>query len=291
MSDHCGRTPLIAFALGILANTATANAQELAWELEGFGNPEAVLVSDDGSFLYVSNTNGGPAEKNGQGYISRVGLDGTMLDAEWATGLHAPKGMLEVGEILYVTDIDRLVALDSGNGAVVSEWRNDEASYLNGLTVDDSGRVYVSDTAESKVFRLVDDRLELWIDSEALDYPNGLRFEDGRILVAGWGRPNPDWSTEVPGHLKAVDIKTGAITSASDGKPIGNLDGIKTDGNGNWLVTDFMGGALYRIDPSGAAYLLLDLDAGSADFEFVQAERLAVFPMFLDGKVVAYRLE
>jgi len=157
--------------------------------------------------------------------------------------------------------------------------------------VDNEGRIYVSDTAESKIFRLVGDQFELWIDSEELDYPNGLHFEDGRILVASWGKPNPDWTTDVPGHLKAVDIQTGAITSASDGKPIGNLDGIAVDNNGNWLVTDFMGGALYRIDDNGTARLLIELDAGSADLEFIQAQSLAVFPMFLDGKVVAFRLD
>jgi len=111
------RAHIIAVGLSILFGAA-ADGAELAWELAGFANPEAVLVSDDGSFLYVSDTNGGPAETNGLGYIARVG---TMVEQEWATGLDAPKGMLEAGNTLYVTDIDRLVAIDPANGAMISE--------------------------------------------------------------------------------------------------------------------------------------------------------------------------
>lgn len=281
---------LILSSFALTAGKVRADAQ-LVWELQGFSNPEAILVSDDGEFLYVTNTSGAPAEKNGDGYISRVSIDGVMIDEKWAIGLDAPKGLIQVDDRLYVSDIDRLVAIDVTSGKVTGEWQNDGAVYLNGLTFDDQGRVYVSDTLESAIFRLDGDQFTLWIDDEVLDYPNGLRFDGDRILVAGWGKPNEDYTTDVPGHLKAVDIASGEITSVSDGKPIGNLDGIRPDGRGGWLTTDFMGGALVRIGDDGTAEDILDLDPGSADLEFIESERLAVIPMFLDGKVVAYRID
>ena len=291
MSQRTGRL----FIVGLIAHFAgfglPATGTELAWDLAGFDNPEAVLLSDDGRVLYVSNTNGGPAEKNGMGYISLVAPNGTLVKHKWVDGLDAPKGMLEVDGVLYVTDIERVVAIDPTSGSRIGEWSHDEAIYLNGLTADDQGGVYASDTAASKIFRLANDQLEPWVGGEVLDYPNGLRFEDGRILVAGWGKPNEDWTTEIPGHVKAVDVATGGVSSLSDGKPIGNLDGIRPDGASGWLVTDFMGGAIFRIDEDGPFEQVLDLDPGSADFEFIQADRLAIVPMFLDGKIVAYRLD
>ncbi|MBW1673776.1 MAG: hypothetical protein JRJ45_09065, partial [Deltaproteobacteria bacterium] len=54
--------------------------------------PESVLYDESRNVLYVSNINGKSAEKNGQGFISKVSLDGKIEVLKWATGLHAPKG-------------------------------------------------------------------------------------------------------------------------------------------------------------------------------------------------------
>ena len=48
-------------------------------------------------------------------------------------------------------------------------------------------------------------------------------------------------STDVPGHLKAVDYKTKAITDLGD-QPVGNLDGLESDGKGGYLATDWVEG-------------------------------------------------
>lgn len=285
------RNGLAAAAIALSTTSAWATEAEPVWELDGFANPEAVLLSSDGAFLYVTNMSGGPAEKNGAGYISRVSLDGQLLEEKWAVELDAPKGLVEHAGRLYVSDIDRLVAIDTTSGKILEEWPNQDAAFLNGLTADDRGRIYVSDTLRNAIFRLDGDVLEVWVEGKALGYPNGLRFEDGRILIAGWGKPNEDFTTDVPGHLKAVDIESLAITSVGDGTPIGNLDGIRSDGQGGWLLTDFVGGAIIRVASDGATERLLELDAGSADLEFLAAERLAIVPMLLDGRVAAYRVD
>jgi sugar lactone lactonase YvrE len=284
---HC----LASLAAAGFVSTADAEPQ-LAWQLGGFANPEAVLLSKDAEFLYVSNLSGAPAEKNGQGYISLVSTDGEMIEEKWAVGLDAPKGLALSGNRLYVSDIDRLVAIDIADGSIAGQWHGEGAAFLNGLTVDDQGRIYVADTIKSAIYRLSGDSFELWAEGEALGYPNGLRFDGPRILIAAWGKPKEDFTTDVPGHLKAVSIETREVTSVSKGTPIGNLDGIKPDGkNGGWLTTDFMAGALIRINPDGSTEQLLDLDQGSADLEFIESDRVAVIPMMLDDKLVAYSVD
>jgi hypothetical protein len=56
-------------------------------------------------------------------------------------------------------------------------------------------------------------------------------------------------------------------------------------------VTDWFSGGLYRISDDGKAELLMDLNQGSADHEFVEAENLVVIPMMMDGTVNAYKLQ
>ncbi|MGH3441945.1 MAG: hypothetical protein ACRDUY_07855 [Nitriliruptorales bacterium] len=110
-------------------------------------------------------------------------------------------------------------------------------------------------------------------------------------MVAAWGKPKEDFSTDVPGHLKAVDYQSKAITSIGPGDPIGNLDGVEPDGQGGYLATDWFSGGLYQIGDDGEAELIMDLNQGSADHEFVESEDLAVIPMMMDGTVTAYRVQ
>ena len=55
--------------------------------------PESVFFNAAGKFLYVSNINGQAADKDGNGSIGKVSLDGKIIAVEWAKGLNAPKGM------------------------------------------------------------------------------------------------------------------------------------------------------------------------------------------------------
>ena len=108
-------------------------------------------------------------------------------------------------------------------------------------------------------------------------------------MVAAWGKPKEDFSTDVPGHLKAVDYQSKEITSIGSGEPIGNLDGVEADSQGGYLVTDWFSGGLYHIGEDGKAELLMDLKQGSADHEVVPDENLAIIPMMMEGTVDAYK--
>jgi sugar lactone lactonase YvrE len=192
---------------------------------------------------------------------------------------------------LYVADIDRIVAIDVESGEITGTHPAEGAQFLNDVTADEQGRVFVSDMMGNRIYVLEDGEVQVWIESEDLESPNGLYAEGDRIVVGAWGVMTDGFETEVPGHLKVVDFETQEVQSLGDGTPVGNLDGVEPDGEGNYLVTDWMAGKLYRITPEGEAEELLDLGQGAADHEYIEEQRLVVIPMMNDGVVVAYELE
>ena len=56
--------------------------------------PESVVAMGD--FIYVSNVNGNPTEKDGNGYISKLYKSGKVCTNKFIEGLNAPKGMAAV---------------------------------------------------------------------------------------------------------------------------------------------------------------------------------------------------
>jgi len=270
----------------LLISTNAYSATEL-WSLDGFMNPESALYDQTRDVIYVSNVNGAPLDKDGAGHISLMTKDGEMQEAEWVTGLNAPKGLVQHETQLYVSDIDRLVAIDVETGEVSGAWDAEGAKFLNDLAVDDKGQVYVSDMLTNSIYLYDGDKLSLWLQDEALQHPNGLQIDGSRLLIAPWGKElQEDFSTKVLGHLIAVDLASKSISTVGSGEPIGNLDGLESDGEGNWLVTDWMAGALYRIEPSGKANLVMDLSQGSADLGVINSEAMVLLPMMMDNKVV-----
>ena len=271
----------------LLFATSANSASEL-WSTDGFLNPESALYDSARDVIYVSNVNGGAMDKDGAGHISRMTKDGKIQDLEWVTGLNAPKGLVQYENQLYVSDIDQLVSIDVDTGEVSGTWDAEDAKFLNDLAVDENGHVYVSDMLTNSLYRLAGDELSMWLQDEALQHPNGLHIDGSRLLIAPWGKDlQEDFSTKVPGHLIAVDLSSKSISTVGSGEPIGNLDGLESDGQGNWFVTDWMAGGLYRIEPNGKANLLMNLNQGSADLGIINSEAMVLVPMMMDNKVIA----
>jgi hypothetical protein len=285
---HTGAWVIVA---GLWGGTMVA-AQEAVWTLEGLDMPESVWFDAGRDTLYVSSIGSDMMAKDGNGVISRVSPDGKMLEAAWITGLDAPKGLVSDGATLYVSDIDRLVAIDIETGKVSGTFPAEGAVFLNDTAMDEAGRVYVSDILANRIHVLSGGKLSVLAEGEALEHPNGLNIQDGRLIVATWGQGlKEDLTTEVGGRLLTVDPGTGAVAPLGSGAPVGNLDGLEPDGKGGWMVTDFIAGAALRIAEDGSSTMLVDLDMGSADLEYIADRSLLIVPMTPGGKLVAYRVE
>lgn len=279
-------------AVTLLAGASLVRADPTPiWETSGFSGPESALYDAKRELIFVSNVDGQPNDKDGKGSLSLLSPSGEMLNAEWQKGLNAPKGMAMVGDLLYVADIDTLRAYNVMNGQLVVSHVAPKAKFLNDVAAGSDGTVYVSDFLDDAIYRLADGEFALWLKDEALQEPNGLLVEEGRLVVGAWGEMTDGFATAVPGHLKAVDMTTKAVTSLGSGDALGNLDGVEPDGNGNYLVSDWFNGGLFRVDASGSAEKLLTLEQGSADIGVIPAKNLVLVPMMKNGTVRAYEIK
>jgi hypothetical protein len=279
-----------ALAVAGFAADATAAGPEKVWELGGFKTPESVLPATSGDVLFVSNIDGAVLTKDGNGYLSKISPDGKMITAEWVKGFNAPKGLGQVGGTLYVADIDELVAVDIAKGEITKRYPAKDAVFLNDVATDSKGRVFVSDTGTNTIWVLDNGDFSVWLKDPKLKSPNGLLIEGDKLIVAGFGSLPDDKQAGNPAHLLQVSLADKAIRSLGDATPVGHLDGLEPLGGGDYVVTDWFQGVLYRIHASGRFEKLLDFGQGSADLAYIPATKTAIIPLMLENKVVAYKL-
>lgn len=272
-----------------LAACGDSHTPTKLWEATGFQNPESALADTASGTIYVSNVAGGPADRDGNGYISKLSLDGKVTAEKWVTGLDSPKGLALAGGKLYVADLDKLVEIDVGSGAIVTKHEAAGAKILNDVTVDGEGRVYTSDWPGNAIWRLEGGTFEKWLETDKLAGPNGLIVEGDKLIVAAWGNMEPDFSTKTPGHLLTVSLADKTIADLGNGKPVGNLDGLEPFDADSYLVGDWVAGKVFQINRSGDAKELLSLGQGTADFAYNSETRTAIIPLMVAGKVVAYK--
>lgn len=264
--------------------TATENEKapvtlQLKWETEAkLTTCESVLYDDDQDVLYVANINGAPDQKDGNGFISKVSLEGQITELEWVTGMDAPKGMgLHDGK-LFVADIDRVHEIDTESGKITQSYPAEGANFLNDITVS-NGKVYVSDSRGGTIYLLEDGKLSAWMQN--LQGPNGLYGEDGELLMALWDGKS----------LNTVDASSKEVTLRTEG--IDNPDGIEAISNNEYLVSSW-NGMIHHIDKDWKKTLILDTRKDSinaADIEYIKSKNLLLVPTFFKNKVVAYDLE
>ncbi len=271
-----------------LYQPAIADTLKETWQLNtGLSQPESVIYDAENKLLLVSNVAGSGMEHDAYGYISKVSMDGKLLEKYWIAGLDAPKGLFIKDRLLYVSDIDKLVVIDLESGSVSARYIAEGAKFLNDIAIDSSGNVYVSDMLTDRIYRLSGETFALWLESSELESPNGLRVEGNDLLVATWGVMTEGFKTDVPGALKRINLDSKQITSVS--KPLGNLDGLEPALSGKgWTVTDWMAGKLWSVNPQGKTTQLLDLDPGSADHETLPEQELVIIPMMQNDSLKAY---
>ncbi|MEO8421739.1 MAG: hypothetical protein ABI457_11135 [Hyphomicrobium sp.] len=281
----------IALVAASAALAAVSARPALLWETTGLKTPESALAVPAEGFAYVSNVAGKPTEKDGNGFISKVSLaDGKIIALEWAKGMDAPKGLALAGGKLYTADIDKLVEIDPASGKILAKYDAPGATFLNDVAADAQGNVYVSDSNTSTIWRLAGGKLEKWLDGPQLKFPNGLYVDGDNLIVAAWGAPGTSAQSSAPSNLLTISLADKKISDLGDGTPVGNLDGIEPIGD-DFLVTDWVAGALYRIDRKGKATQLLDLDQGTADIGYVPETGLLLIPMMMSDKLVAYKAQ
>ena len=262
------------------------------WELTGLQNPESVVLDPKNKVLYIYNVNGDPTDKDSNGYISKVGIDGKMIQQKWITNLNAPKGLTIYKNTLYIADIDEVIAVN-----ITTKKREifkvSGASFLNDIIADEKGNVYISNTfGFSAIYKLPSKGnriVTLWLKNNNLNMPNGLSISKNKLIIASWGKElNPKtFTTKNPGNLLQVNLKNKEISTFS--QPFGNLDGLSQTLHG-YLITDWLKGTLYYYSNNKITEVI-DLPQGSADTFFDKKSKTLYIPLMLDNKLLTYQFK
>lgn len=247
------------------------------WKSEQvFNIPESVCYDAEKDVLYVANINGNPTDEDGNGYISRMSTDGEVIALKWATGLNAPKGMGVYKGILYVTDIDRVAAIDIEKGIIVKFWPVQDAIFLNDIAIDHKGTVYISDMLDTKIYRIINGTLKVWFDDPILTNPNGLWAAQKDLYV---------------GCKKILKVNYRSKEWVIKGEETGSIDGLEATGDGGFLYSDWSGNVYYMDDTGKVEKLLAtaEMNINAADIEYIPEMNLLLVPTFLDNRVAAYK--
>lgn len=275
-------------AIGIAAAPA-AEAGEL-WRATGLEQPESALFDAANNRIIVSNIVGNPGDADGNGYLSLLSVDGKTVTRHWTDGMDAPKGMAISGGKLYVADITRVRVVDLASGKLIASIAVPNAVFLNDMTSDQSGKVYVTDMLADAIYRIDGDRPELFVKDAMLASPNGV-FADGiRLIVASWGKGiKPDFSTAEPGGLLSVDIASKVVSPLPAAQKFADLDGVIAIGD-TIYATAYMTGTLYRYHTGGAPEAVAHFKPGSADIG-TDGKSILYVPLMNEGEVAALQLD
>lgn len=260
----------------------------------GFHHVESVAT--DGKYIYVADIGNelNPTAKDGDGQIGRLDKRGKLVDESFAKEkLNAPKGLAINKEVLFLTDIDRIVAIDlnSGNKLYEIDFSKD-SSFLNDIAVWDNNTLYVSATDKNKLFKVnLTDKTYTEIKTDiTISGINGLfcNKNASRLYVNGFG--SDDKPNGIIGYINLKDNSFTKLTSLE-----GYFDGIYISKDvlyvSNWVAFEKKGVIMAISLFTGKCTKIKSIEpiAGPADF-IINNDEL-ILPAMLSGEILFIKLD
>lgn len=227
--------------------------------VKGLSSGEAVTFDPTRDVYFVSNINGDPGIKDGNGFITRITADGVVDSLHFIQGgrngvtLNAPMGSRIQGDTLWVLDVDMLRGFDARTGAPLKaiDLAPAGAGFLNDLTAGPDGDFYITDTGvravNGKLDHTAPDRIyhvdrnrkvTVALQSPALSLPDGIGWDPtGRrlILAPFGGKAVQQWH---PGDPTPTDIAPGPS----------KFDGVEVEPDGTIIITVWNDSSVSTLD-------------------------------------------
>ena len=251
-------------------------AHESLNAISGFVSPESVVQDAKGD-IYVSEI--GEFNKDGDGKITRISIDGKL--STFANGMDDPKGLIFIGKSLYVTDKNRVLKVEpDGKWSVFGSTMAFPQTpiFLNDITSDESGNLYVSDSGNLKsggaIFKISKDKkitLVLNENTPEILAPNGLWIAKNDLYEV-------DFSS---GILYKINLKTKSISKIAEG--LGGGDGLVKFGD-NFFISDWKNGKIYKVQGNKVS-LYKDGFTAAADIALSYDKKSIITPDMKAGSV------
>jgi sugar lactone lactonase YvrE len=258
--------------------------------------PESVRYDADLDAYFVSNINGNPSAKDGNGFIARVDASKTSAMTKFVESgkggvtLNAPKGIAIVGDTLWVADIDVVRAFNKRTGAVIAnvDFRPLKATFLNDVVAGPNGVIYITDTGvkfddkgamthpgQDQIFTITGRKPGVAFKSDsALKNPNGIAWDgaNNRFILG-------------PFNDKVVAAwKAGDSTVTPIGTGPGGYDGVEVLADGRILVTSWADSSVHVITNGTFRKVVGNVEA-PADIGIDTKRNVLAIPRFNAGRV------
>ncbi len=268
---------IVALPLAILTGARVAQrvptraAQPLA-VVDSLAAPEALSFDAAHDVYLVSNVNGDPGVKDGNGFIARITADGKLDSLHFIQGgrdgvvLNAPMGSRVRGDTLWVLDVDALRAFDTRSGAPLRtiDLAPLGALFLNDLAFGPDGDIWITDTGVHNGEHTGPDRIyhvdrhgtpSVALESAALSLPDGLDWDPRarRFVIAPFG------GTDV------MTWQLGASAPAKVAPGKGRFDGVEVERDGSIIVTSWNDSSVSVLDSARLVRRLGPLTMTPAD--------------------------
>jgi hypothetical protein len=301
-SDSGMATAADSAAVDSAAADSAGTAPALVGTIDGLSTPESVLHDAEQDVYFVSNVNGNPSQKDGNGFIARVPageLGSPQLDfvrgGRTGIRLNAPKGMAIVGDTLWVADIDAVRGFNRKTGRPVAtiDLAPMGATFLNDVTVGPGDTLYVTDTGirfdangtmshpgTDRVFAIAGRTPSVAVEGAILSGPNGVTWDSAgrRLLVAPFTGPTVlGWSSGGrPPNPKRLAAGPGSF------------DGIAFLPDGRLVVSSWADSSVYVVHGDSAMSRLITGLEAPADLGVDAKRGRIMVPLFNQNRVVVY---
>ena len=240
-----------------------------------FKNPESVVFDKSGERYLVSN--------KGDGRIVEVGKDNKQ--SVFNKDQSSIRGLLISNGVLYAACNAGVAAFNLKTGKRLFVIDIKGRKFLNDITSDTKGNLYVSDTGGNKIYKINPKTRDYKVLTENIEGPNGLLFDEikKRLIAVSWSKN---------GSIMSINPGTGGTSTILKTKFSG-MDGIAVDKKGRIYISSWGTGTVYRFDkdfkntpePVSEGY------NGPADIYFNKQENILAVPEFKADKVDFVKVE
>lgn len=259
----------------------------IVYSQQFFINPESAAFDTLTNCYFVSNFYGN----------SIIKIDSSERKSVFKKNISHPCGMIICENILYVVENpNKIAGYKISDGIQVLEVQIKEAVFLNDITYDNEGNLYVTDTRLNAVFQIdrSNGNYSLLVKT-LMNGPNGIIYDkfNNHLLVCYFREKST---------IDMIDIKKAKIEILVQ-TDIDNLDGITLDELGNCYVSSFgpgsfkegfkKEGSIYKFNRSfkKKAIKIKTGLLGPADIYYNKKKKELAIPLFLDNRIEFLNLE
>jgi len=242
---------------------------------QSYNKPESIVYDQTAKRYFISNKAGNT--------IVQLDSDNKLTNFV-SSNLNAPKGLLIVGDTLISVNNTSVQGFLLSDASRVFNVSIEGAVFMNDVTSDNKGNLYVSDTNTGVIFQISLKTGEYSSLVGNIKNPNGLLYDSKRnsIFICNWGS-----NAKIQSFNLTDSTLSDLVTTE-----LSNLDGLARDNAGNIYVSSWGSNAVYRFEPSfkSAPITISEGHSGPADISIIQDKQILCVPNFNSDNIEFVKL-